>query len=150
MGAGKPPHPPLKEKEQDAGKPERVVRKAASPGMPGRSAGTRHQSLAVRRSRPPPPPLMPIPGEQRTRLYKLCFNLYDADGSGEISLVELQMYRGERTEAKLGMTQYQKDTLIWLFKNSKFLDNSGSIDLAEFTLLFENEPRYGAWGQGIA
>ena len=82
-----------------------------------------------------------LDGEERDVIFKQCFNIYDIDGSGEISLTELQATRGARTEAKLGITENQRDTLIWMFKHSKYLDSNGSIDFEEFTALLMYEPR---------
>jgi len=79
-------------------------------------------------------------GDAEEKVFRRIFKLYDNDGSGQIAAVELRTNRGNRTETLMGITQYQKDTFIRMFSTSPWLDNSGTIDFAEFRLLMKNEP----------
>mmetsp|Transcript_114638 Transcript_114638/g.199373 ORF Transcript_114638/g.199373 Transcript_114638/m.199373 type:complete len:344 (-) Transcript_114638:173-1204(-) len=81
-----------------------------------------------------------LDGPDKEKIWRQCFKLYDDDGSGEITYLELQLTRGGRTDATLGITQDQKDVMMHLFKTSKYLDANGSIDLDEFGLLMQYEP----------
>ena len=49
--------------------------------------------------------LYPASSFSPEKIWKDCFKLYDDDGSGEITYVELQLTRGGRTDAVKGITQ---------------------------------------------
>jgi serine/threonine-protein phosphatase 2B regulatory subunit len=80
-------------------------------------------------------------GPEEEKMYKRCFKLYDLDGSGKISLSELQtVAKGSQTAEMKGITEHQRTTLIHLFKNSTYIDDDGILEFPEFCTLMRNEP----------
>lgn len=79
-------------------------------------------------------------GEDRTQVFRGCFNVYDADGSGVLTALELEMQRGDRTNAMLGITPEQRDCLSTLFRRSPYLTNRDSMDFKAFVHLITHEP----------
>ena len=74
------------------------------------------------------------------KLFGTIYKLWDNDGSGEITMQELQNARGSRTSVKFGISDYQRATLIKMFRFSRYIDRSGSMSKDEFALLMQREP----------